>query len=122
MRAVALARLLLEHLASFALTALAPLRTTQGALSAALPAALDSIETSLSRAEERVRPAPALAPPSTPSSKKRRASAVPPGVSSPKKQVVLDSDHAKEGAAAVDRLSALEGLMKDARALLTRQA
>ncbi|GJN92843.1 hypothetical protein Rhopal_005881-T1 [Rhodotorula paludigena] len=119
---LALARLLLEHLASFALTALAPLRTTQGALSTALPAALDSIETSLSRTEERVRPAPALAPPSTPSSKKRRASAVPPGVSSPKKQVVLDSDHAKEGAAAADRLSALEGLMKDARALLTRQA
>ncbi|BGP50022.1 actin cytoskeleton and mitosis protein [Rhodotorula kratochvilovae] len=123
---LALARLTLEHLALFASSSLAPLRIPAGALAADLPSALERRADALAKAEARLLPrSRAPSPPSTPTptaapgkGKKRRASAAPAGgvVSSPKKLNGAPSGGEHER----DRLSALEGLMKDARALLAR--
>ncbi|GAA6054511.1 hypothetical protein JCM3770_005821 [Rhodotorula araucariae] len=108
-----IARLMLEHLALFASAALAPLRVPAGALEAELPVALERQARALLAAEARV--VPQCPPAQTPAhGRKRRASAAPAGggSGSPKKL-----NGARDGR---DRLDALEGLMKDARALLAR--
>ncbi|GAA5853912.1 hypothetical protein JCM9279_007599, partial [Rhodotorula babjevae] len=119
---LALARLTIEHLAQFAASALAPLKVPTGSLSNELPDALAHLDDALTAAELKLRPRSAApTPPATPqqrapgpSGKKRRASAAPSEMgTSPKKHSGAARDER-------DRLSALEGLMKDARALLAR--
>lgn len=101
------------------------MRTLQGSLDTDLLDALDDVKSALATIEERLRPAqPILTP-----RKKRRASAAPADTSSPKKQVGMNGIAGDEMglpngrgpiAKPQDRLSALEGLMRDARALLAR--
>ncbi|GAA5886681.1 hypothetical protein JCM6882_005853 [Rhodosporidiobolus microsporus] len=176
-----LARLLLDHLASFTSTFLtspppnspasaAPSRPTtlRETLTSSLPSALASFRSALSQAEDKLRPPPLqqqvakenehprsggwLSVPGTPTGtpgggRKRRASRAPleEEVSSPTKKPSLilngnshtgrsatpspeldpeedDEQQDEEEASRVDRLSALEGLMRDARALLSSAA
>ncbi|BGP18182.1 actin cytoskeleton and mitosis protein [Rhodosporidiobolus nylandii] len=135
-----LARLVLEHLSAYVLSELAPpsARTTQGALDTELPVSLEHMEESLGSTEEEVKPRPAALPPAPPpkengnglAGKKRRASAAPAGEElSPKKP--SHNGHGRSRSLAfprpgqqdgerIDRLSALEGLLKEARGLLAR--
>ncbi|KAJ8292731.1 SAC3 family protein 1 [Rhodotorula toruloides] len=122
---LSLARVLLEHLAVFVLETLFPMKTLQGSLHDALPSAIEDVKSALATLEERLRPAqPILTP-----RKKRRASAAPADTNSPKKQIGVNGITGEEKgllngrgqmAKPQDRLSALEGLMKDARAFLAR--
>lgn len=101
------------------------MKTLQGSLDSDLPDAIENVKSALATLEDRLRPAPPVLTPR----KKRRASAAPAETNSPKKQVGVNGIAGEEKgltngrgqlAKPQDWLSALEGLMKDARALLAR--
>ncbi|GAA5825303.1 hypothetical protein JCM11251_006929 [Rhodosporidiobolus azoricus] len=161
MAEVPLARLFLDHLASFVLTTFtspspSSLRgsrrptTLRGCLSTPLSSALNSLRADLQQAEEKLRPAPSPAknerngwlsaadtPRSLLSGRKRRASRTPlmeEEVSSPTKKpsLVVDvyggrsetpSPEAEEEAEEpprMDRLAALQGVLRETKMLLMR--
>ncbi|ORY76935.1 hypothetical protein BCR35DRAFT_353301 [Leucosporidium creatinivorum] len=114
-----LAKLLLEHLANFALTSTAKATTRQQTLAETLPTSLKRFESSLQASVASLTPVENGFGSLLKSEKKRKASLGPALETSSHKKQLFD-DSADEQLGASDRLSALDAIMRDARGLLAR--